>query len=583
MLLSQEQVIESIPSYLRQFVVKQYYDEYTAENHATWRYIMRRNVNFLEKVAHPAYLDGLKKTGISIDTIPHIDDMNDRLGKISWRAVVVDGFVPPAAFMEFSEHKILVISADMRNIGNILYTPAPDIVHEAAGHAPIIADPLYADYLQRFGEYGAKAVFSKEDYDIYEAIRYLSIIKEYPNATKEQVEKAEKDLEEKTAANQIPSEAALLSRLHWWTVEYGLVGTVDNFKLYGAGLLSSVGESKACLSPKVKKIEHSVKTADYDYDITKMQPQLFVTADFQHLIDVLEEFASGMCFRVGGTDSIRKVMDSRNVGTCVYSSGLQVSGVFETLKTDKNGKEIYIGTTGETQLSYNDTELEGHGTAYHKDGFSSPVGKLKGSDKPLESYTDGDLQAANIHTGKTSTLTFDSGINVQGTLESVTRKDGNILLMTFTNCTVHDENGDVLFKPEWGTYDMAVGHRIASVYSGSADKENFNVYPPKSDKTTIKDEFTEKELTLFKMYDEVAKMRESGRADISKIEQFVGSLETDYPKNWLLRMEILELLNKNTNGSGENLRTKLQSQLEALKSHSDQYEDVITAGLESLV
>ncbi len=583
MLLSQEQVIESIPSYLRQFVVKQYYDEYTAENHATWRYIMRRNVNFLEKVAHPAYLDGLKKTGISIDTIPHIDDMNERLGKIGWRAVVVDGFVPPAAFMEFSEHKILVISADMRNIGNILYTPAPDIVHEAAGHAPIIADPLYADYLQRFGEYGAKAVFSKEDYDIYEAIRYLSIIKEYPNATKEQVDKAEKDLEEKTAANQVPSEAALLSRLHWWTVEYGLVGTVDNFKLYGAGLLSSVGESKACLSPKVKKIEHSVKTADYDYDITKMQPQLFVTADFQHLIDVLEEFASGMCFRVGGTDSIRKVMDSRNVGTCVYSSGLQVSGVFETLKTDKNGKEIYIGTTGETQLSYNDAELEGHGTEYHKDGFSSPVGKLKGSDKPLESYTDGDLQAANIHTGKTSTLTFDSGINVQGTLESVTRKDGNILLMTFTNCTVHDENGDVLFKPEWGTYDMAVGHRIASVYSGSADKENFNVYPPKSDKTTIKDEFTEKELALFKMYDEVAKMRESGRADISKIEQFVGSLETDYPKNWLLRMEILELLNKNTNGSGENLRTKLQSQLEALKSHSDQYEDVITAGLESLV
>ncbi|MFW6347953.1 MAG: aromatic amino acid hydroxylase, partial [Cyclonatronaceae bacterium] len=244
MSLTQEEVIATIPSYLRQFVVKQHYDEYTPENHATWRYIMRRNVNFLKSRAHEAYLDGLKKTGISIDSIPHIDEMNERLSRIGWRAVVVDGFVPPAAFMEFSEHKILVISAEMRNLGNILYTPAPDIVHEAAGHAPIIADELYADYLQRFGQYGAKAVFSKLDYDIYEAIRYLSIIKEYPNASKEQIRKAEQDLEEKQRANATASEAALLSRLHWWTVEFGLVGTPDAFKLYGAGLLSSVGESK---------------------------------------------------------------------------------------------------------------------------------------------------------------------------------------------------------------------------------------------------------------------------------------------------------------------------------------------------
>jgi phenylalanine-4-hydroxylase len=161
MQLTQEEVIQSIPSYLRQFVVKQHYDEYTPQHHATWRYIMRRNVNFLKRYAHPSYLDGLEKTGISIDTIPHIDDMNDKLGKIGWRAVVVDGFVPPAAFMEYSEHKILVISAEMRNIGNILYTPAPDIVHEAAGHAPIIADPLYSEYLQRFGKYGARRSFRR--------------------------------------------------------------------------------------------------------------------------------------------------------------------------------------------------------------------------------------------------------------------------------------------------------------------------------------------------------------------------------------------------------------------------------------
>lgn len=581
--LTQEEVIATIPSYLRQFVVKQHYDEYTPENHATWRYIMRRNVNFLKSRAHEAYLDGLEKTGISIDSIPHIDEMNERLSKIGWRAVVVDGFVPPAAFMEFSEHKILVISAEMRNTGNILYTPAPDIVHEAAGHAPIIADELYADYLQRFGQYGAKAVFSKLDYDIYEAIRYLSIIKEYPNATKEQIEKAERDLEEKQNANATASEAALLSRLHWWTVEFGLVGTPEDFKLYGAGLLSSVGESKACMSPKVKKVPLSVKCAEVDYDITNMQPQLFVARDFQHLIDVLEEFADGMCFRKGGADSIQRVMDSENVGTCVYSSGLQVSGVFTQLMRDAEGHEIYIGTTGPTQLAVGDRQLEGHGTEAHQDGFSSPVGTLKATDTPVEDCSDGDLLHLGIEPQQNVRLEFTSGIVVEGYLNAIHRRNGKLILMQFSNCKVSGPEGETLFKPEFGQYDMAVGTRISSVYSGSADKEEFNVYPPKSEQTTMKDEFTQAELRLFELYREIRNLRESNNADLQNLEQIHKTLQASYPKAWLPRLELLELLNKNHNGSGESLRQALHHELEALKSHSETYNDVISAGLDSLV
>src|SRR5690554_1808432 len=128
MITSQDAVIASIPSYLRQFVVKQHYDEYTPQDHAVWRYVMNRNLDFLAKVAHPAYITGLQKTGINLEKIPHIDEMNEKLSKIGWKAVVVDGFVPPAAFMEFQAHKILVISAEIRNFKNILYTPAPDII-----------------------------------------------------------------------------------------------------------------------------------------------------------------------------------------------------------------------------------------------------------------------------------------------------------------------------------------------------------------------------------------------------------------------------------------------------------------------
>ena len=218
--------------------------------------------------------------------------MNDILGKIGWGAVAVDGFIPPAAFMEFQAYKVLVIACDMRQMHHIEYTPAPDIVHEAAGHAPIIVDREYSDYLQRFGEVGAKAMSSKKDFELYQAIRHLSILKELPNSDPKEVEQATKLVEERQKNLGEPSEMALLSRLHWWTVEYGLIGTMEKPKIYGAGLLSSIGESVCCLEPHVKKIPYSIDAAETPFDITTKQPQLFVCRDFKHLTDVLEEFAS---------------------------------------------------------------------------------------------------------------------------------------------------------------------------------------------------------------------------------------------------------------------------------------------------
>src|SRR4051795_1239942 len=246
--------------------------------------------------------------------------MNDILGKIGWGAVAVDGFIPPAAFMEFQAYKVLVIACDMRQIHHIEYTPAPDIVHEAAGHAPIIVDREYSDYLQRFGEVGAKAMQSRKDFELYEAIRHLSILKELPNSKEEEVAEATKEVEQRFANLGEPSEMALLSRLHWWTVEYGLIGSLHKPKNYGAGLLSSIGESVSCLEPHVKKIPYSIDAQNVPFDITTKQPQLFVTRDFKQLSDVLEEFASRMAFRVGGLEGIRKAIDCHNTATCEYSS-----------------------------------------------------------------------------------------------------------------------------------------------------------------------------------------------------------------------------------------------------------------------
>src|ERR1700758_383510 len=320
--------VAATPKHLLQFAVDQRYDDYTSVDHAVGRFIMRQNIFFLREYAHKVYFKGLLDTGISFERIPRIEEMNDILAKIEWGAVAVDGFIPPAAFMEFQAYKVLVIACDMRQIHHIEYTPAPDIVHEAAGHAPIIVDREYSNYLQRFGEVGAKAMQSRKDFELYEAIRHLSILKEQPNSDPKEIEEATRLVEHHQQNLGEPSEMALLSRLHWWTVEYGLIGTLENPKIYGAGLLSSIGESVSCMKSDVQKLWYNMDTINYTYDITKPQPQLFVTPTFQNLIDVLEQFANTMSFRRGGNYGLQKAVDSKNTCTAVYSSGLQVSGTF---------------------------------------------------------------------------------------------------------------------------------------------------------------------------------------------------------------------------------------------------------------
>jgi phenylalanine-4-hydroxylase len=208
------EVTQKLPKHLHKFIVKQPYDEYTPQNQAVWRYVMRMNIDFLSEVAHSSYVNGLERTGISSESIPKMEGMNRILKEIGWAAVSVDGFIPPNAFMEFQAYNVLVIASDMRTIDHIEYTPAPDIIHEAAGHAPIIANPEYAEYLRRFGEIGSKAISSAKDYEMYEAIRLLSILKENPNSTQKEIEEAQDRVEFVQSNIGELSEMAQIRNLH---------------------------------------------------------------------------------------------------------------------------------------------------------------------------------------------------------------------------------------------------------------------------------------------------------------------------------------------------------------------------------
>lgn len=529
-----------LPRHLKQFIVDQHYEHYMPVDHAVWRYVMRQNYLWLKDLAYYPYIPGLQKAGLSIEKIPNLQEMNNSLAKIGWGAVTVDGFIPPAAFMEYQAYKVLVIAADIRQLKHIAYTPAPDIIHESAGHAPIIADRDYHEYLSYFGSIGAKAMFSAQDFELYEAIRALSILKEMPDADAQEIEVAEKLVYYRQGNIGEPSEMALLSRLHWWTVEYGLIGTLDNPKIYGAGLLSSIGESASCMQPEVKKLPYTIDAINYTYDITKTQPQLFVTPNFQNLIDVLEAYANTMSFRKGGAYGIKKAIESKNTCTAIYSSGLQVSGTFtEYAVVDDN--LTFIKTTGPTALSVNDKQLTGHGKDHHKDGFSSPAGKLNGFEKPLEDFTERELKAAGIIEGEQACLKYESGITANGIVKSMLINDDKIQLITFKDCTVEDAFGKILFDPSWGIYDMAVGEKIVSVYCGAADKDTFeeivyksatNTYHPENDSTVIE---------LNKLYQQVRDCRQNNTG-YSYLGNIWQQLQLNHQDDWLCAMEVLEIL-----------------------------------------
>ncbi len=122
------QQVAKLPKHLRQFIVEQNYEKYTPIDQAVWRYVMRQNYSYLKHVAYYPYIKGLNRAGLSIEYIPDLQNMNDNLGKIGWGAVTVDGFIPPAAFMEYQAYRVLVIAADIRQINHIEYTPSPDII-----------------------------------------------------------------------------------------------------------------------------------------------------------------------------------------------------------------------------------------------------------------------------------------------------------------------------------------------------------------------------------------------------------------------------------------------------------------------
>jgi phenylalanine-4-hydroxylase len=324
----------------------------------------------------------------------------------------------------------------------------------------------------------------------------------------------------------------------------------------------------------VKKIPYSIDATNTAFDITTRQPQLFVCRDFQHLKDVLEEFAGKMAYQIGGLEGINKAIECQNAATCEYSSGLQVSGIFTEVITDDENSPVYLRTTGKTALAFRNKELEGHGVDYHKEGFGSPVGKWKQTSASPELLTNDQLHALGIVEGRKAKIEFVSGIVVSGKVENILHEDGKLLLIKFSNCTA--EYGDrVLFNPDWGMYDMAVGERITSVFNGAADKDAYNQVALVPKERTIKVPSDAKRQRLENLYAQVRRIRES-QAGYERLGEIWETQQAEHPEDWLLSMEIFEILD--ATDQQRELKTKIEKFLNEKKAKTKDLSTLISWG-----
>ncbi|MFT4092401.1 MAG: hypothetical protein QM640_02085 [Niabella sp.] len=299
---------------------------------------------------------------------------------------------------------------------------------------------------------------------------------------------------------------------------------------------------------------YTIDAVNYPYDITRPQPQLFVTPDFQNLVNVLDEFAHTLSCRKGGASSLQKAIDCHLPCTAVYRSGLQVSGVFKGVIN--NGEIRYIETTGPTALAYRNRELPGRGKAFYGTGFISPVGKLKNYNRLPEDFSLSEWTSMGVEQGKPVVLEFENSIVLNATVTEIFDRDDKILLIRFSNGALKDDkSGTVLFGFEDSVFDMATGAAIVSVFSGAADKDAFEQAALVPEEMPVSD-YTVQRIALHQLYQRVRNVRE-GKSRIDDLDRVWEALQAHHADDWLCPLEILELLRT------YNIQVQVQKQIEA--------------------
>lgn len=221
------------------------YSAYDGEAHDVWRILFERRWATLQSTASQIFLEGMERIGLEPDRVPDLREINRRLdARTGWNAVGVDGFIPAEQFFRCLAQRRFPTTLLVRPRAQLDYLPEPDIFHDVFGHVPLHADPVFAEFLQRFGALAASA--------------------------------------------RTPEETTQMARLFWFTVEFGLIRERGEVRIYGSGLISSHGDAANALGSAVERRPFSLDAViTQPFEIDQFQTVLFVVEHFDQLFEAV--------------------------------------------------------------------------------------------------------------------------------------------------------------------------------------------------------------------------------------------------------------------------------------------------------
>lgn len=259
------------------WLIPQGWERYTAEEHRVWDILFERQARLLPGRAARAFLRGLELLQLSESGIPNFEELSERLMKLTgWQVVAVPGLVPDDVFFDHLANRRFVAGNFIRRPDQLDYLQEPDVFHDVFGHVPLLADPYFADYMVAYGRGGQRAL-------------KLGGLRN-------------------------------LSRLYWYTVEFGLIEEAGDLRIYGAGIVSSGGESVFALDdPSPNRIGFDLKRVmRTEYRIDDYQQNYFVIPSFDELLRITVETDFAPIYaEIAGQDDIRiaEILDDDRVIT----------------------------------------------------------------------------------------------------------------------------------------------------------------------------------------------------------------------------------------------------------------------------
>lgn len=215
--------------------------DYSEEDQNNWKFLFNRQMDLLPGRAGDAFMNGVEELGITSEGIPSLAKMSERMEAVTnWRIARIPGLLHEKDFFNLISNRVFPSTDYLRGADELDYTPAPDCFHDMFGHMPMLSEPAFADYYQLFGQ---------------------------------------------AAMNAEGHQRVQLERLHWFTVEFGLVRQENGLRIFGAGILSSKGEVTHAVNGEAKVIPFSAdRVVEQEYEVWNLQPRLFALESFDQLV-----------------------------------------------------------------------------------------------------------------------------------------------------------------------------------------------------------------------------------------------------------------------------------------------------------